>query len=88
VVISWVYILRTLVCGFVIAEQYGLLIILRALTLNRLIEFDSMSGSIRTIDGYKYVVGLFYKHTKPKQNFQELNLTQGENLELFHSWTN
>jgi len=32
VVISWAYILQTFVCVLVIAEQYGLLIILSALT--------------------------------------------------------
>ena len=59
---------------------------MRALTLNRLISFDSMSGSLRTIEGYKFVVELFYKHTGIKDNKEFLALSNEVVEEKIYDW--
>ena len=59
---------------------------MRAQTLNRLIDFDQMSGSIRTIEGYKYNVGLFYQHTGIKDHKEFLALSNEAVEEKIYDW--
>ena len=45
-----------------------------------------MGGSIRTIDGYKYAVGLFYKHAGIKDHSEFLALSSSDVEEKIYQW--
>ena len=58
---------------------------MRIVTLNRLISFDSMSGSLRTIEGYKYAISKFYMAVEitDHREFLDLENETIENKNIF-----